>query len=275
MTRQSKCVVVAVIITLLLTAFMFSCFATSEPSVTTEPPVATDAPTPPQDNTSEPTVDPSTDVSTEPTTDPSDVVTEDPSDTPTQEPTDNNHYDDFDNYGDNDNDGIPDNTDNNVDDVTSNTPQFPTSEINREETKWQEITLEKSNKSSAKSFKTIKENKSTDDNGQWILIAGLIMIALAIIGIIYFIIAMITYSKKKKKYRTVYKEPRNNHHTVSEDITVIADTHFKENTVKPATPHRERTAIADKKLSEEFLSAADYNKKIRHSGSQNGPKHFK
>lgn len=265
MTKHSKSLIFAVVITILLTVFTLTCFATTGdvPDSTESPVNPTSAPT------DAPTTAPTSDSSTDPTTDPSDVPTTDPTEDPSTEPTetpteDDNHYDDFNNYGDGDNDGIPDNTDNTVDDVENDTTQFPTSEMDRAETQWTEITLDKNNTtSSAKSFKAIKENTTTNKNFTIFLIIGICLLTLAAIGIIYFILAMVTYSKKKKQTKKPLKPDASRSRVSATHLPPVINTH---NSSDEKTVSRSNT-------SEEFLTAADYYNKIRHSSSGSAPKH--
>lgn len=69
------------------------------------------------------------------------------------------------------------------------------------EEKWNKIVLnvDNNNKNGGSgSFSKIKDNTSKGDNGQWVLVVGIILIALSFIGIAYFIIATL-HDKKKNK----------------------------------------------------------------------------
>ena len=83
--------------------------------------------------------------------------------------------------------------------VSDKTNLYDTSDINDSELKsneWNEIVLsEKEAVSGVDDFSSIKDNKSKNDNGGWILYTGIILIVLSILGIIYFIAA--TYKSKK------------------------------------------------------------------------------
>lgn len=280
MKKQIRSVAIMVVMTLMIATFMFTCFATGDVPAVTDPPVdtPTSAPDTPTDS---PIVDPTIDPSTEqPSVDPSgEQPTVDPSTEPTVEPTvDNNHYDDFNNYGDNDNDGIPDNSDNIAPEVSANANQYKPSTNSSElkETQWSTITLDKSNKKNpAKSFAAIKQNTSDEDNGQWMLYLGITLIALAIIGILYFIIATVTYHNKLKPAPAHSGRAAYNY---EKDVTVISANRTDAPAPKPvskpvSTPAQTQVRRPSAPMSEEFLTAADYNKKIR-SGASSSPKHY-
>lgn len=104
---------------------------------------------------------------------------------------------------------------NNLEDTAGNvsdyTNLYDTSNINEaelEKTEWDNIALSTS-KGDATDFSSIKDNTETDDNGQWIIYTGLILIGLSLIGILYFIIATATYKKKLKKLKE--REQRQRH----------------------------------------------------------------
>lgn len=110
---------------------------------------------------------------------------------------------------------------NNVEGVASNvsdkTSLYDTSDFNEsalKETKWDDITLDvsKSNTSDAMDFSSIKDNKSTDDNGQWLIYTGYILIAASLLGILYFIIATATYKNKLKKLKAREQRIHNREH---------------------------------------------------------------
>lgn len=88
--------------------------------------------------------------------------------------------------------------------VSDYTTLYDTSDFNEsalKEQKWDNITIDTSKKPSdtaAMDFSAIKENTSSDDNGEWILYTGYILIGLSICGILYYIIATATYNKKVK-----------------------------------------------------------------------------
>ena len=83
--------------------------------------------------------------------------------------------------------------------VSDKTNLYDTPDVNDSELKsneWNEIVLsEKDAAAGADDFSSIKDNKSKNDNGGWILYTGIILIVLSICGIIYFIVA--TYKSKK------------------------------------------------------------------------------
>ena len=69
--------------------------------------------------------------------------------------------------------------------------------------KWTNIALdEKSVKGNkAQSFSGIQDDTSTNDNGEWMLYLGYILIALSILGILYFIVATISARKENQRER--------------------------------------------------------------------------
>ncbi len=65
---------------------------------------------------------------------------------------------------------------------------------------WSDIKLdEKTVKTGVADFSAIKTNTETADNGQWILYLGYLLLALSVLGILYFIIASIA---QRKAYNT-------------------------------------------------------------------------
>lgn len=125
---------------------------------------------------------------------------------------------------------------NNIEDTAGNvsdyTNLYDTSNIDEaqlKKTEWDNITLSTS-KGDATDFSSIKDNTETDDNGQWIIYTGLILIGLSLLGILYFVIATATYKKKLKKLkereqRQRYRDsqrPRNDYGD-SEDFPTQAD----------------------------------------------------
>lgn len=68
--------------------------------------------------------------------------------------------------------------------------------------KWSEITLDEKTTSvpnANASFASIKNNTGREDDSQWILFLGYALIALAVLGILYFIIATVTARSANKK----------------------------------------------------------------------------
>ena len=85
----------------------------------------------------------------------------------------------------------------------TNTPLYNTSGISAEEVapnEWSEIVLdEKTVKTGVADFSSIKTNTETQDNGDWILYVGYVLLGLSVIGILYFIIATIAARKRAQK----------------------------------------------------------------------------
>lgn len=83
---------------------------------------------------------------------------------------------------------------------------FDVSDINSKDLKenqWSDITLTTKSKPGevAADFSQILDNEETEDNSEWILYLGIVLIGLSLLGILYFIIATVTYRNKLKKLR--------------------------------------------------------------------------
>jgi len=122
-----------------------------------------------------------------------------------EEPTSGGYVDSYtneDGYYYYDEDEMVNNLEDTAGNVSDYTDLYDTSDLNKEElkeSKWDDIVLDTSKADGdAADFSAIKENKETDDNGQWIIYTGLILIGLSLLGILYFIIATATYKKKLK-----------------------------------------------------------------------------
>ncbi len=80
---------------------------------------------------------------------------------------------------------------------------YNTSGMSAEDAKpneWSDITLdEKTVKTGVTDFSSIKDNTQEEDNGQWILYLGYILLGLSVAGILYFIIATIAHRNAVKK----------------------------------------------------------------------------
>ena len=205
--------------------FTFTAHAAEEPPVTSDapvvstpetpvesvpqPPVTSDTPvvsTPETPVTSDPVVDsqPETPVTSDPVYEPeipdtSDVVVSDPN-------TGNNYVDSYthdDGYYYYDEDEMVNNIEDYAGNVSDYTSLYDTSDFNKEgleEAKWADISIDttKTSNADAMDFSAIKDNTSKDDDGEWILYTGYVLIALSLIGIMYYIIATATYKKKLK-----------------------------------------------------------------------------
>ena len=205
--------------------FTFTAHAAEEPPVTSDapvvstpetpvesvpqPPVTSDTPvvsTPETPVTSDPVVDsqPETPVTSDPVYEPeipdtSDVVVSDPN-------TGNNYVDSYthdDGYYYYDEEEMVNNIEDYAGNVSDYTSLYDTSDFNKEgleEAKWADISIDttKTSNADAMDFSAIKDNTSRDDDGEWILYTGYVLIALSLIGIMYYIIATATYKKKLK-----------------------------------------------------------------------------
>ena len=207
--------------------FTFTAHAAVEPPVTSDTPVVSTPETPvdPQPQppvTSDPVVDPQPEnpVTSDPVVDPQpeNPVTSDPvvdpqpenpvtSDVDVSDPNTGNGYVDSytheDGYYYYDEDEMVNNIEDYAGNVSDYTSLYDTSDFNKEglkESKWDDITIDttKTSNADAMDFSAIKDNKSTNDDGEWILYTGYILIGLSIIGIMYYIIATATYKKKLK-----------------------------------------------------------------------------
>ena len=87
--------------------------------------------------------------------------------------------------------------------VSSHTTLYNTSGMSAADAapnEWSDIVLdEKTVKTGVADFSAIKSNTETQDNGDWILYLGYVLIGLSALGIIYFIIATVTHRKAMQK----------------------------------------------------------------------------
>ncbi len=184
---------------------------TSSPAPEPEVPVATEAPVvEPEPATQAPEND-YDDTYVEPTVDENSGYIE--------EPTTGGYVDSYtneDGYYYYDEDEMVNNLEDTAGNVSDYTDLYETSDLDREElkeSKWDDIVLDTSKADSdTADFSAIKENKETDDNGQWIIYTGLILIGLSLIGILYFIIATATYKKKLKALKMREQRQRRREH---------------------------------------------------------------
>ncbi len=213
MNKRIKVLSVLITVLMLFMAFSMSVYATPGvgENIGSDVVAPDPEPTPTPDPEPTPTPDPEPSVDTGTTTDPTtggsgSVETPTTGDSGNVEtPTtggyvEDNNDDEFYFY---DEDEMVNSIENSAGSVKDSTDLYDTSDINKsalKETKWDNITLDTSNKNSdAMDFSAIKENTESDDDGKWIIYAGFTLIGLAIIGIMYFIIATSTYKKKLKK----------------------------------------------------------------------------
>ena len=88
--------------------------------------------------------------------------------------------------------------------VSDSTSLFNSSRTSSEDVKpnaWTNITLDEKTvtKTSTGSFSAIKDNTSKNDNGQWIKYLGYLLIALSVLGILYFIVATVSARKQNRR----------------------------------------------------------------------------
>lgn len=141
---------------------------------------------------------------------------------------------------------------NNIDDYAGNvsdyTNLYDTSDFDEDaykKTKWDDITIDVNKPvtdTDAMDFSSIKDNTSKEDDGLFILYLGYVLIALSIVGIIYFIVSTATYKKKLKALKAREQRQRRGH------------------------SERSRSDYGD--LSE-FPTQRDYNQRYRRYSSDN------
>ena len=221
MNKRIKVLAISMVLLILGCMFTFTAYATGEvtpPADVVTPPAVDPNPTPdPEPVVPDPPV-----VDPNPPADPADpVVPENPGtggevvdpapvpDTPVveQPPSSSgggyvDSYMNDDGYYYYDEDQMVNNIEDTAGSVSDYTDLYDTSDFDSstlKESEWNDIKLEVSKgNSDAADFSAIKENKETEDDGEWIVYTGLVLIGLSLIGIMYFIIATATYKKKLK-----------------------------------------------------------------------------
>ena len=100
----------------------------------------------------------------------------------------------------------------NINKVEEKAELYKTSDLDDsvlKENEWSDIKLDtQKTVTPAKSFNAIKENTEKDDNSQWILYIGIVLIGLSALGILYFVVATSVYKKKLDELQN--REIRNN-----------------------------------------------------------------
>ena len=118
------------------------------------------------------------------------------------------YYGDASNYSYN----ISENADAPAGAVSSQTTLYNTSGMSAEDAApnaWSDIVLdEKTVKTGVADFSAIKSNTEVQDNGDWILYLGYVLLGLAALGILYFIIATIAHRKAVKREAERYERRR-------------------------------------------------------------------
>lgn len=227
MNKRIKVLAISMVLLILGCMFTFTAYATGEvtpPADGVTPPAVDPNPTPdPEPVVPDPPV-----VDPNPPADPADpadpVVPENPGtggevvdpapvpDTPVvEQPTSSSgggyvdSYMNDDGYYYYDEDQMVNNIEDTAGSVSDYTDLYDTSDFDSstlKESEWNDIKLEVSKgNSDAADFSAIKENKETEDDGEWIVYTGLVLIGLSLIGIMYFIIATATYKKKLKSLK--------------------------------------------------------------------------
>lgn len=224
MNKRIKVLAISMVLLILGCMFTFTAYATGEvtpPADVVTPPAVDPNPTPdPEPVVPDPPV-----VDPNPPADPADpVVPENPGtggevvdpapvpDTPVvEQPTSSSgggyvdSYMNDDGYYYYDEDQMVNNIEDTAGSVSDYTDLYDTSDFDSstlKESEWNDIKLEVSKgNSDAADFSAIKENKETEDDGEWIVYTGLVLIGLSLIGIMYFIIATATYKKKLKSLK--------------------------------------------------------------------------
>lgn len=208
-----------------LSTFCFSVYATGEVATTPPAPIETEAPQVPVETAAPEVVpdDPDSGVVDDGTGD--DYYTEETYATEyiPQETTPENYVDSYtneDGYYYYDEDEMVNSIEDTAGNVSDYTSLYDTSNINKselKESKWDNITLSITDKNTDGSFAAIKDNEGNNDDGQWIIYTGLVLIALSVIGIMYFIIATNTYKKKLKTLREREMRHRERHRERARD----------------------------------------------------------
>ena len=245
MNKRIKLLPIFIVLLILGTMFTFTAYATAENPGGDAPVVSTPDPGPVTPDPGPVTPDPGP-VTPDPgpvTSDPtpgdtpvtSDPVISDPgtgTDTPvTSDPvtsTPSSGYigsDTDDGYYYYDEDTMVNNIEGYAGNVSDYTTLYDTSDFNEtalKEQKWNNITIDTSKTPSdnaAMDFSAIKDNTSADDDGEWMLYTGYVLIGLALCGILYYIIATATYNKKVKALasRKSYHSDRTTHERSRDD----------------------------------------------------------
>ncbi len=239
MNKRIKVLLTLVALMMCITIFTVTASAAAEPTTAPAPvdpvPTPTDAPAPAPTDPPAPTSAPTsagTDAWVDPTVDPNAGVVEDPTtNAVVEEETEYYYYDE---------DEMVNNIDGTAGNVSDYTNLYDTSDFDEkalEKTKWDDIALDISQaEGDAMDFSAIKENTSQEDDGEWIIYVGFTLIGLAVIGILYFTIATITYKKKLKKLKA------------------------REQRQRQRDQQRPRDDYGD---SDEYPSAQDYNRRYQ------------
>lgn len=209
MNKRIKLLSFTVTLLLCLTMCILTAYAAEEP-VAPEVPVETSAPV------VEPTAAPEVPVeTTAPTADPGYIDPTVAPDSGYVEPTTDGYVDTDDGYYYYDEDDMVNNYNDTAGNVSDYTTLYDTSDFDDsalKESKWDDIAIDVSAaESDAMDFSAIKDNTQTEDDGQWIIYTGIILIGLSLIGIIYFIIATATYKKKLKRLKAREQRQRRSH----------------------------------------------------------------
>lgn len=118
------------------------------------------------------------------------------------------YYGDASNYSYN----VSDNAEAPADAVSSHTTLYNSSGMSAEDAapnEWSDIVLdEKTVKTGVADFSSIKSNTEVQDNGDWMLYLGYVLLGLSALGILYFIIATIVYRRAAKREAERYERRR-------------------------------------------------------------------
>lgn len=224
MNKRIKLIPICIVLLILGSMFTLTAYATAENPGVDTPVVSTPVTPDPGPVTPDPgpvtpdpgPVTPDPPVTSDPVTPDPGPVTPDPgtgTDTPvtsdpvTSNPSSNSYVDSYTNEDGSyyyDEDTMVNNIEGYAGNVSDYTTLYDTSDFNKselKEQKWDNITIDTSKTPSDKNamdFSSIKDNTSANDDGQWILYTGYILIGLSICGILYYIIATATYKKRVK-----------------------------------------------------------------------------
>ena len=110
---------------------------------------------------------------------------------------------------------------------------------------WSDITLdEKTVQTGVTDFSSIKENTKQEDNGNWILYLGYVLLGLAGLGILYFIIATIAHRNAVKKAERL-EQRRRNSSSPSHSAAARMEERERREEYEDEAPRRRRSRYAD------------------------------
>ena len=149
-------------------------------------------------------------------------------------------------YGNSSNNYVVDSTESAAGSVSSSL--YNSSGMSAEDAKpneWSDITLdEKTVQTGVTDFSSIKENTKEEDNGNWILYLGYILLGLSGLGILYFIIATIAHRNAVKKAERLENRRRNSS-SPSHSAAARMEERERLDEYEDEAPRRRRSRYAD------------------------------